>query len=78
MAHFHYISAFSNYYLLGCGCDVHSHLYNFSFALNPNWSKPLCEQEEILAYFNKVVNDFNLRGYFHLGVECMRAEWIES
>lgn len=30
------------------GCDVPSHFYSFSFALNPNWSRPLCEQNEIL------------------------------
>lgn len=30
------------------GCDLPSHLYSFSFNLNPNWSKQLCEQPEIL------------------------------
>jgi cation diffusion facilitator CzcD-associated flavoprotein CzcO len=23
----------------GCACDVPSHVYQFSFALNPDWSK---------------------------------------
>lgn len=30
------------------GCDLPSHLYSFSFNLNPYWSKELCEQPEIL------------------------------
>lgn len=30
------------------GCDVPTHLYSFSFNLNPDWSKELCDQEEIL------------------------------
>ena len=30
------------------GCDLPSHLYSFSFNLNPNWSKELCDQPEIL------------------------------
>lgn len=30
------------------GCDVPSHFYSFSFALNPDWSRPLAEQGEIL------------------------------
>lgn len=30
------------------GCDVPTHLYSFSFNLNPNWSKELCDQSEIL------------------------------
>ena len=33
---------------LSSGCDLKSHLYSFSFNPNPNWSKELCEQPEIL------------------------------
>lgn len=35
-------------FLLCSGCDVPTHLYSFSFNLNPDWSKELCDQEEIL------------------------------
>jgi cation diffusion facilitator CzcD-associated flavoprotein CzcO len=62
----------------GCGCDVPSHLYSFSFALNPDWSKALCEQPEILAYLNNVVDKFGLRGFFELQVECLGAVWKED
>ncbi|KAI1625151.1 monooxygenase [Exophiala viscosa] len=62
----------------GCGCDVPSHLYSFSFALNPDWSKALCEQPEILAYLNNVVDKFGLRGFFELQVECLGAVWNEE
>lgn len=62
----------------GCGCDVPSHLYSFSFALNPNWSKALCEQPEILQYMNDVVDKFDLRGYFELQIECLEARWIDD
>src|ERR1700749_172896 len=62
----------------GCGCDVPSHLYSFSFALNPDWSKALCEQPEILAYLNNVVDKFGLRGFFELHVECLGAVWNEE
>ncbi|KAL4888366.1 hypothetical protein BDV59DRAFT_211167 [Aspergillus ambiguus] len=34
----------------GCGCDVASHFYSFSFALNPNWSRKFALQPEIAAY----------------------------
>lgn len=61
----------------GCGCDVPSQLYSFSFNPNPNWSKPLCEQPEILEYMNSTVDYFGLRGYFQLQVECFKAEWVE-
>ena len=34
----------------GCGCDIPSHLYSFSFFLNPSWSKVYSKQKEILEY----------------------------
>ena len=34
----------------GCGCDIPSHLYSFSFEMNPNWSREYSLQPEILEY----------------------------
>ncbi len=34
----------------GCACDIPSHLYSFSFALNPNWSRKYSHQREIQDY----------------------------
>src|SRR3954471_24829238 len=31
----------------GAACDVPSHLYSYSFALNPNWSRSFSPQDEI-------------------------------
>jgi cation diffusion facilitator CzcD-associated flavoprotein CzcO len=31
----------------GCACDVPSHLYSFSFAPNPAWSRTYSRQPEI-------------------------------
>ncbi|KAK7230081.1 hypothetical protein V2G26_002251 [Clonostachys chloroleuca] len=62
----------------GCGCDVQSTLYSFSFNLNPNWSKELAEQEEILQYIEDTVDKFNLRPHINLGVECIGSEWDSS
>ncbi|KAF4549238.1 Pyridine nucleotide-disulfide oxidoreductase-like protein 9 [Elsinoe fawcettii] len=59
----------------GCGCDVHSHLYSFSFNLNPNWSKELAEQDEILQYIEDTVDKFQLRSHIHTSVECLGAQW---
>ena len=38
----------------GAACDVPSHLYSYSFALNPRWSKTYANQPEILEYFETV------------------------
>ncbi|EAW17031.1 flavin-containing monooxygenase [Aspergillus fischeri NRRL 181] len=62
----------------GCGCDLPSHLYSFSFNLNPNWSKELCEQPEILQYIEDTVDKFDLRKHVIPSVECTGAVWDEK
>ncbi|ETS78550.1 hypothetical protein PFICI_10612 [Pestalotiopsis fici W106-1] len=59
----------------GCGCDLKSHLYSFSFNPNPNWSKELCEQPEILQYMEDTVDKFDIRKHVHESVECTGAFW---
>src|ERR1700761_5467428 len=44
----------------GAACDVPSHFYSYSFALNPRWSKTFADQPELLAYIEKVVDDHGL------------------
>ncbi|OQE22656.1 hypothetical protein PENFLA_c012G00465 [Penicillium flavigenum] len=62
----------------GCGCDLPSHLYSFSFNLNPNWSKELCEQPEILQYIEDTVDKFDLRQHVITSVECLGGAWNED
>ncbi len=38
----------------GAGCDVPSHLYSFSFAPNPDWTRKFAGHAEIRAYFERV------------------------
>ena len=45
----------------GCACDVPSHLYSFSFAPNPGWSRTYSRQPEIRDYLERVVDDFGVR-----------------
>ncbi len=47
----------------GCGCDVPSHLYSFSFEPNPNWSAVFSKQAEILEYMMGLKNKYNLDNY---------------
>ncbi|KAJ4299140.1 hypothetical protein N0V90_004384 [Kalmusia sp. IMI 367209] len=62
----------------GCGCDLKSVLYSFSFNPNPNWSKELCEQPEILQYMEDTVDKFDLRKHVHPSVECIGAQWRDA
>lgn len=62
----------------GVGCDVDSHLYSFSFNLNPDWSKRFAEQPEILQYLNDTVDKFGVRPHVRLGVEVIEATWVKE
>jgi cation diffusion facilitator CzcD-associated flavoprotein CzcO len=62
----------------GSGCDVPSHLYSYSFAGNPHWSRMFARQPEILDYFRDQANRFRLRPHLCLGVEVASADWDEA
>ena len=55
----------------GAACDIPSHLYEFSFALNPRWSRRYAPQEEIQAYIEAVAKPFDVR----LGTEVTAARF---
>ena len=45
----------------GCQCDVPSHLYSFSFAPNPAWTRTYSRQPEIWHYLRDVADRHGLR-----------------
>ena len=53
----------------GCACDVPSHLYSFSFAPNPDWSRTYSPQPEIRAYLERVARERDLYRSIRLGTE---------
>lgn len=61
----------------GAACDVQSHFYSLSFALNPSWSRTYARQPEILAYLESVADDFDLRRHLMLSTRVSRARWNE-
>src|SRR3954469_7499 len=42
----------------GAASDVPSHLYSFSFAPNPHWSRRFPPQAEMLRYLERLTDDF--------------------
>jgi cation diffusion facilitator CzcD-associated flavoprotein CzcO len=62
----------------GSGCDVPSHLYSYSFAGNPRWSRLFARQPEILDYFQTQADRFGIRSHLNFGVEVDRADWDET
>jgi cation diffusion facilitator CzcD-associated flavoprotein CzcO len=59
----------------GCRCDVPSHLYSFSFAPNPEWSRTFSPQPEIEAYLQKVTDGFRVRPHIRFGHAVESAHW---
>jgi cation diffusion facilitator CzcD-associated flavoprotein CzcO len=62
----------------GAACDVQSHLYCFSFAPNPNWSRTYVRQPEILSYLEWVTDEFDLRRHLKLATRVHAVAWNES
>src|SRR5271156_3489061 len=62
----------------GAACDVPSHFYSYSFALNPRWSKTFAEQPEILAYIQKVVDAHGLAEHLVRHTRITTLRWSDT
>ena len=62
----------------GCGCDVQSHLYSFSFEPNPNWTRMFAKQPEIRAYLEGCWEKYRLQDKTRLGTEVVEIRWDEQ
>jgi len=62
----------------GCACDIPSHLYSYSFAPNPAWSRAYSPQGEILDYIKGVARDFGLEPHLRLNTEVRDARWDDD
>jgi cation diffusion facilitator CzcD-associated flavoprotein CzcO len=59
----------------GCAVDIPSHVYSFSFALKPDWSRVYATQAELEAYIASVVDDFGVRDKLRTETEVLDARW---
>ncbi len=59
----------------GCQCDVPSHLYSFSFAPNPRWSRSFAPQDEIRDYLRRCAEDFGVLPHCRFGHEVLDTQW---
>ncbi|MPZ62069.1 MAG: NAD(P)-binding protein [Propionibacteriales bacterium] len=61
----------------GCRCDVPSHLYSFSFAVNPDWSETYSAQPEIWDYLRRVAKEYDVLPHIRYGEDVQSARWDE-
>jgi cation diffusion facilitator CzcD-associated flavoprotein CzcO len=61
----------------GAACDVPSHLYSYSFELNPNWSRSFSPQPEIQHYLRTVAAKYDVGAKHLFNTEVTLARWDE-
>jgi cation diffusion facilitator CzcD-associated flavoprotein CzcO len=62
----------------GLSCDVPSHLYCYSFALNPEWSHLFSPGDEIQAYFERVADRYQVVSSIRFGDEVVRCQFANG
>ncbi len=62
----------------GAACDVPSHLYEFSFAPNPEWSSRFAPQPEIQSYIEGVARRFGVIDRIRTATAVRGAEWDDA
>jgi cyclohexanone monooxygenase len=62
----------------GCQCDIPSHLYSFSFAPNPNWTRTYPKQPELRDYLRATAEKFGVFDRVRFNTEVTGAAWDEA
>jgi cation diffusion facilitator CzcD-associated flavoprotein CzcO len=59
----------------GAACDVPSHLYSYSFELNPNWTRSFSSGWEIQEYLRRVARKYGVLDKHVFNTEMLAAHW---
>ncbi|MFD4291973.1 flavin-containing monooxygenase [Rhodococcus sp. NPDC058505] len=59
----------------GAACDVPSHLYSYSFALNPDWTRSFSTQPEIQRYIEAVSRKYRVLDRHVFNCDVRTAHW---
>jgi cation diffusion facilitator CzcD-associated flavoprotein CzcO len=62
----------------GCACDVPSHLYSFSFAPNPDWSKAFSPQPEIFSYLRSCARHYGILPHLRFDHAVQKCAWDDA
>ncbi|RYC60771.1 hypothetical protein CHU98_g5449 [Xylaria longipes] len=60
------------------GCGVAAHYYQYSFCLNPNWTRKYPLQPEILEYYKNVADKYDIEKHIRYESIVTSAYWDES
>ena len=59
----------------GLACDIPSHLYSYSFAPRPDWTRRYPPREEIMSYLDDFVDEHGLRPHLRVGTQVAAASF---
>ena len=62
----------------GCGCDIMSLLYSFSFEPKSDWSRLYPQQREILGYLRHCADKYGITPHISLRTEVTGAEYDDA
>jgi len=62
----------------GCGVDTPGHLYNFSFAPNPDITRYFARRAEVHHYLRRLASEHDLTRYIRFGTEVVRARYHQA
>jgi cation diffusion facilitator CzcD-associated flavoprotein CzcO len=62
----------------GAACDIPSHLYSFSFAPNPRWSRIFGSQREILDYLKRCVREYGIEPLIRCNARVTSARFDDE
>ena len=61
-----------------CGVDTPSHLYSYSFAQSPNWTRYFAKRDELYTYLEEVTDSFDLRQHIRFDSEVESMAWDDD
>jgi cation diffusion facilitator CzcD-associated flavoprotein CzcO len=62
----------------GAACDIPSHLYSFSFAPNPSWTRTFGSQPEILAYLKRCAREHGIEPLIRCNARVAAARFDDD
>lgn len=62
----------------GCGCDIPSNVYQFTFNPNPHWESTFAQQPDILAYIEETAEQFGVYPKIRFTTEMLHAKWDQN
>lgn len=62
----------------GLSCDVPAHVYTYSFAPNPDWSRVFAPGPEIQTYFENVAKKYGVLKDIRFGEEITSCEFLDG